>query len=202
MPDGNQGRPFSYRPAQPETSTQPFNIPGATNPAGGMARAIAFVRGLSGKAVVLACGVFFLQSVMPEGWRPSDLIGATHGLTEKAEMTVKGDAAADYERKLAEARTGGAVNWQMEAELFRQQQEAIAQSLATREAAAQIADAACLGAPLATLFMGDTREARDIQRTMQAGCAEAARIRAEMTRIQAEAARTGSALMQRTRAAP
>ena len=63
--------------------------------------------------------------------------------------------------------------------------------------AAQIADAACLGAPLATLFMGDTREAREIQRTMQAGCAEAERIRAEMTRIQAEAARQGSALMQR-----
>jgi hypothetical protein len=202
MPDGNQGRPFSYRPAQPETSTQPFNIPGATNPAGGMARAIAFVRGLSGKAVVLALGVFILQGVMPAGSKPSDLIGSLHGLTESAELRAKQETAADYERRLAEAKAGGAINWQMEAELFRQQQEAIAQSLATREAAAQIADAACLGAPLVTLIMGDTREAREIKATMQAGCAEAARIRAEMTRIQAEAARTGSALMQRTRAAP
>jgi hypothetical protein len=65
--------------------------------------------------------------------------------------------------------------------------------------AAQIADAACLGAPLATLFMGDTREAREIKSAMLAGCAEAERIRAKMTRIQAETARAGSALMPRNR---
>jgi hypothetical protein len=45
--------------------------------------------------------------------------------------------------------------------------------------------------------MGDTPQARDIQRTMQAACAEAARIRAEITAIQAKAARDGSAIMQR-----
>src|SRR3954470_20854668 len=109
MPDGNQG-PFSYRPPHSETSTQPFNIPGATNPAGGMARAIAFVRGLSGKAVVLALGVFILQGVMPAGSKPSDLIGSLHGLTESAELSAKKDTAADYEYGIAEARTRGAVN--------------------------------------------------------------------------------------------
>jgi hypothetical protein len=87
----------------------------------------------------------------------------------------------------------------MEAEAFRQQQEVIAKSLSTRQAAAEIADAACLGAPLVTMFMGNTRDAREIQAVMQAGCAEAARIRAEMTQIQAKAARDGSALMQRYR---
>ena len=84
----------------------------------------------------------------------------------------------------------------MEAEALPPAAGAIAESLAARKTATEIADAACLS-PLVTLFMGDTREAREIQATMQAGCAEAARIRAEMTHIQAEAARTGSALMQR-----
>src|SRR2546429_5713884 len=51
MPDGNQGH-FTYRPPQSETSPQAFNFPGATNPAGGVQRALAFLRGLSGKAVV------------------------------------------------------------------------------------------------------------------------------------------------------
>jgi hypothetical protein len=200
MPDGNQGR-FSYTPPNPQTSTSPqaFNIPGATNPNGGMARAIAFVRGLSGKAVVLAVVVFGLQAVMPPGSKPSDLIGSLHGLTESAEIKAKQEAQAEYEKKLAEAKTAPPINWQMEAEVARQQQEAIAKSLETQEMAAQIADAACLGSPLVTLFMGNTRDARDLQNTLQGACAEAARIRANMTRIQAEAARAGSALMQRNR---
>src|SRR5262249_36570611 len=80
---------------------------------------------------------------------------------------------------------------------FRQQQAKIAQSLETMAVAIQVADAACLGAPLVTLFMGNTREAREIQATMKAACGEAERLRAEMTRIQTEAAQQGSALMQR-----
>lgn len=199
MPDGNQG---PFKPSHPQTSTspQPFDIPGATNPAGGVARAIAFVRGLSGKALVLGVVVVGFQAVMPAGSKPSDLIGSFHGATESAELKAKQETATEYERRMADAKAAPPANWQMESEAFRQQQEAIAKSLETQETAAQIADAACLGAPLATLFMGDTAQARDIQSTMQAACAEAARIRANITRIQAEAARTGSALMQRYRA--
>jgi hypothetical protein len=146
-----------------------------------VARAIAFARGLSGKAVVLAVAVFAFQAAMPEGRRPSDLIGSFHGNTESAEIKAKQEASAEFERRMADAKAAPPANWQMEAEAFRQQQEVTARSLETMATAAQIADAACLGAPLATLFMGDTRQAREIQATMQAGCAEAARIRAEMT---------------------
>jgi hypothetical protein len=185
------------------TSFPPASVldhPGVSKPAGGVARAIAFARGMSGKAVLLAGGVFILQAFMPHGSKPSDLIGSFHGATESAEITAKQPATVEYERKLADAKTAPTVNWQMEAEVFRQQQEAIAKSLETRQAAAQIADAACLGAPLVTMFMGDTRQAREIQATMQAACAEAARIRAEITQIQAKAAQQGSAIMQRYRA--
>jgi hypothetical protein len=75
MPDGHQGdrRPFTPSPSQPQTGASPqaFNIPGATNPAGGVARAIGFVRSLSGKAVVLAVVVFGFQALMPAGSKPS-----------------------------------------------------------------------------------------------------------------------------------
>jgi hypothetical protein len=88
MQDGQQDRRFT--PSNPQTiSPQPFNIPGAdARPAGGVARAIAFARGLSSKAVMLAISVFVLQAVMPEGRRPSDLIGSFHGSTETAEIRV------------------------------------------------------------------------------------------------------------------
>jgi hypothetical protein len=196
MPDGNQGA-FASRPAAP--FPQAFNIPGATNPAGGLNRFIALAMTLTVSSVGLAVIVLLLQAYMPAGSKPSDLIGSLHGGIENTEMTVKRDTATEYERQMTIARTAPTINLQMEAEVSRQQQEAIARSLATREAAAQIADAACLGAPLATMLMGDTREARELKATMQAGCAEAARIRAEITQIQAEAARNGSALMQRYR---
>ena len=202
MPDTHQqqGPRTSFNSGFPPAPV--LDHPGVTKPNGGVARAIAFARGMSGKALLLAGGVFVLQAVMPQGSKPSDLIGSFHGSTETAEIKAKQEAQAEYERKLADARTAPPVNWQMEAEVARQQQEAIAKSLETQETAAQIADAACLGAPLATLFMGDTAQARDIERTMQAACAEAARIRANITRIQAEAARSGSALMQRNRISP
>jgi hypothetical protein len=109
MPDGSQG-PFTHRPQQTDTSPQAFNIPGVTKPAGGMARAIAFARGLSGKAVVLALGVFVLQAAMPEGRRPSDAIGSLHGLIDSAEMKAKQPAATDYERGLADAKTAPVIN--------------------------------------------------------------------------------------------
>jgi hypothetical protein len=196
--DGHQQ---ARRPDSP-TAFQPASVldhPAMTKPAGGVARAIAFARGMSGKAVALTFGVFVLQAAMPAGSKPSDLIGSFHGNTESAELTAKQPVATDYERNMTDAKTGPVTKWQMEAEAFRQQQEAIAKSLETLQAAAQIADAACLAAPLVPLFMGNTREAREIHAAMQAACAEAERIRAEMTQIQVKAAREGSALMQRYR---
>jgi hypothetical protein len=187
------------------TTFQPASIldhPGVTKPAGGVARAMAFVKGMSRKAFILMGVVGFLQFVMPEGWKPSDIIGGFHGNTEKAELLAKQEVAAEYERTLTDAKAKAATQWQMEAEAFRQQQEAMARSLGTLETAVQIADAACLSAPLATLFMGNTRDARELQTMLQGACAEAARIRAKMTSIQAETARLGSALMQRSIPAP
>ena len=94
-----------FHPFQPASG---LDHPGVTKPSGGVARAIAFVRGMSGKAVVLAVGVFVLQAVMPEGRRPSDLIGSFHGATESAEIKAKQKAAAEYERTHGRRESGPA----------------------------------------------------------------------------------------------
>src|SRR5437763_1268007 len=99
MPDGNQG-PFTYRGPQSETSSQAFNIPGATKPAGGVDRAIAMARTLTLSSIGLAFGVFILQAVMPAGSKPSDLIGSFHGQTVSAELKAQQETATEYERRM------------------------------------------------------------------------------------------------------
>src|SRR5689334_5048878 len=104
MPDGDF-RPHSQQ-QQPFHNTHGpvFDHPGVNKPAGGVARAIAFARGLSGKAVVLAVVVFGLQAFMPPGSKPSDLIGSFHGSTEKAEIEAKKTATVRYEQDMTTAR--------------------------------------------------------------------------------------------------
>lgn len=197
MPDGSQQNPRTSF----NTTFQPASVldhPGVTKPNGGVARAIAFARGMSGKAVVLALGVFALQAVMPPGSKPSDLIGSFHGSTETAEIRAKQQAAAEYERRLADAKAAPPADWQMEGEAFRQQQQRVANSLATQETAANLADAACFSAPFITALFGDTKDTRDLRDGMKQGCAAANAIRQNMVQEQAKAAREGSALVPRS----
>jgi hypothetical protein len=194
MPDGEfRPRP----PQQTDTSPQPFfSFPGAAQPSA-LSRALALGKKLTFGGLALGGILYFGDATLPEHLKPSNLLGGFHGRVETADIKAKRDTSIRYEGEKADAQAAAQAKWQMEMEIFRQQQAKIAQSLETMATAAQIADAACLGAPLATLFMGDTQQARNIERTMQAACAEAARIRAEMIRIQTEAAQQGSALMQR-----
>ena len=173
--DGHQQhRPGPLQPASG------LDHPGVTKPAGGVARAIAFARGMSGKAVVLALACFVLQAAMPEGRKPSDLIGSFHGDTESAEMKAKQEAATEYERKHGRRESGPARQLADGGRSFRQQQEAIAKSLETQETAAQIADAACLGVRLRHTAIRGHDDARELARHDAGGCAEAARIRADI----------------------
>jgi hypothetical protein len=199
MPDGHQDRSFNYTPPNPQNiSAQPFNIPGATKPAGGVNRAINFVRGLSGKAVVFGVVVFGLQAVMPQGSKPSDLIGSFHGATESAELKAKQETAAEYERKLADAKAAPPANWQMEQALNQTQLQAQLKALETQEQAAQVADLACMGSGFVTGIFGDTRDARAWRDLMKQGCHEADRIRAQINEILARTARQGSGVVQRS----
>jgi hypothetical protein len=197
MPDGNQG-PFTYRPPQTDTSPQPFfNSPGAGQQPSALSRALALGKKLTLGGLALGGILYFGDATLPEHLKPSNLLGGFHGRVETAEIKAKQETTIQFEREKADAQAAAQIKWQMEMEVFRQQQQVMAQSLEAMATAAQIADAACLGSPLVTMFMGNTRDARDLQNTLQAGCAEAKRIRAEMIRIQTEAAQQGSALMQR-----
>jgi hypothetical protein len=194
MPDGE----FRPRPPQQgEASPQPFfNIPGTAQPPA-LSRAIALAKKLTFGGLVLGGILYFGDATLPDHLKPSTLLGGFHGRVETAEINAKQEKAIQFEREKADAQARAQAEWQMEVEAFRQQQAVTAQSLETMATAAQIADAACIGSPLVTMFMGNTRDARDLQATLQGACAEAARIRREMTRIQVEAAQQGSALMQR-----
>jgi hypothetical protein len=196
--DGQQTR-FDYSPPNPQNiSAQPFfNFPGAAQQPSAISRALALGKKLTFGGLALGGILYFGDTILPEHLKPSNLLGDFHGRVETAEIKQKQETTIQYEREKADAQAAAQAKWQMEVEAFRQQQQVTAQSLETMATAAQIADAACLGSPLVALFMGNTRDARDLQNTLKAACPEAARIRAEMTRIQAKAAQEGSALMQR-----
>jgi hypothetical protein len=195
MPDGE----FRTRPPQQgETSPQPFfNIPGAAQQPPAIARAIALAKKLTFGGLVLGGILYFGDATLPDYLKPSTLLGGFHGRVETADIKAKQETAIQFERQKADAQAAAQAKWQMEMEIFRQQQAKMAESLDAIVAAIQIADAACMSAPLVTLLMGDTREAREIQAIAKAGCGEAARLRGEMTRIQTAAAQQGSAIMQR-----
>lgn len=197
MPDGTP----NFRPQGHQHFSQPppgAHMPGATRPAGGLDRFIGLVKTFTVSSIGLAVIVFGFQAVMPEGRRPSDLIGSFHGSTESAELKVKQETAAAYERAVTDARTAPAVNWQMEQQVNQTQMQAVANSLGTQETAASIADFACFAAAFVTPIFGDTRDARDAAAAMQSACGEGDRIRQNMTQTIARTARQGSGLVPRS----
>lgn len=200
MPDGHQGdRPPFSSPFQSSFQSPPvLNHPGVTKPNGGVARAIALARGLSGKAAVLVVIVFGLQAVMPAGSKPSDLIGSFHGKTETAEILAKQKATVKYERDVANARAMPPAEWQMEQMTAQAQLQERAKSLETQEGMANLADAACLGSGLVTAIFGDTQGARDLRDAMRQGCKAGDAIRKNINNSLAASARQGSGVMQRT----
>lgn len=163
----------------------------------GVARAIAFARGLSGKAFVLALVVLGLQALMPDGRRPSDLIGGFHGATESAEIKAKQAATVEYERQLATARAVPPANAQIETVVSQTQQQAVAGSLEMQSTAANLADAACMGSAFITSLFGDTKDMRDLRDGLKGACGAGDAIRSNITGTLARTAREGSGVVDR-----
>ena len=162
---------------------------------GGVARALAFARGLSGKTVALTAIVVIAQGAMPQGSKPSDIIGAFHGRTESAEMAAKQPQAVAYEQQMAAARAIPPANAQIEANVAQTQQQVVAGSLGTQQTLASLSDLACIvGLGLSQVDDPDTRDAG---RSLSAGCAMGDAIRRNMTDELARAGRDGSAVIQR-----
>jgi hypothetical protein len=162
---------------------------------GGVARALAFAKGLSGKTVALTVIVIAAQGFLPEGRRPSDIIGSFHGNTEKAEMAAKQDKAVEYEQQMAAARAVPPANAQIETQTAQTQLQAVAGSLETQQTLAGLSDLACIGGLL--LSQADDPDARDAGKKLAGGCAIGDAIRQNMTETVARTARGGSAVIQR-----
>jgi hypothetical protein len=158
-------------------------------------KAIAFVRSLSGSAILLAGGVFVLQATMGDGHRPSDVIGGFHGNTNTAQLDAERNAQTRTAESVANAQAKAQAQWAMEVETARQQQQAILESLRAKQDAANWADYICMSGPVSTAFFG--RDAAAYAQVAHDACGEAARLRHEITEAQAEASRIGSAIMQR-----
>lgn len=181
---GHSPPPSGLPPAMPQGPT-------------GVARALAFARGLSGKAFILALVVLGLQALMGEGRRPSDLIGGFHGATESAELKAKQAASVEYERQMATARSVPPANAQIETVVSQTQQQAIAGSLETQGTVANLADAACLASGLITSLFGDTNDTRNVRDGLKSACGASDAIRANMTQTLARTAREGSGVVNR-----
>jgi hypothetical protein len=163
MPDGSQG-PFNYAPPNPQNiSAQPFfNFPGAAQQPSAISRALALGKKLTFGGLALGGILYFGDATLPEHLRPSTLLGAFHGRVETSEIKAKQETAIQFERERADAQARAQAEWQMEVEAFRQQQAVTAQSLQTMATAAQIADAACLGSPLVTMFRPEVTKRLDL----------------------------------------
>jgi hypothetical protein len=158
-------------------------------------RAINFVRSMTLQGVGLAVVVFALQAALPMGWRPSDFLGGTEGATATARLNAERTAQTQTALAVADAQARAAAQWAIEQETARQQQEAIMRSLAMKQEAANLADLACMSGGVATAFFG--RDAAQYAQVASTACDKATQLRGEIVAAQAEAARIGSALMQR-----
>ena len=158
-------------------------------------RAINFVRSMTLQGVGLAVVVFALQGALNPGWRPSDWLGGTEGATTTAKLNAEREAQTKTTMAMANAQAAAAAQWAIEQETARQQQEAIMRSLAMKQEAANLADVACMSGGVATAIFG--RDAAQYAQVASTACDKAAQLRGEIVAAQAEAARIGSALMQR-----
>lgn len=129
----------------------------------GAARALAFARALSGRAVILAVAVMGFQAAMPKGSKPSDLIGSFHGATEQAELDTKRPAQVETGRDMATAQALGPV---------------IADSYGVQNELIKGSDALCTAGVLAEKFLGRDQYSDALKQA----CGQGDRMREEMKR--------------------
>lgn len=162
---------------------------------GGIARTLGLLRTLVPQVIVLAAGVVVLEAALPPAVKPSTLLGSFHGSLDTAEINAKQDAAVKFEEGMTGARTAPPANWQMEAQVAAQQQQAVAEALQAQAGMANLADLACLGS---LLFGPDAFDSPEISSGLKQGCGMGDRIRTNMADTLAKTARDNSALVKRS----
>jgi hypothetical protein len=192
MPVPNQPqKPFSNASFSNPISAQPAQ-PNA------LARALGAARMLYGAAPAFIVAAVIAQIILPPHLKPAYLIGDFGGSTERAEIEAKQAAAVEFAMLQAAAAANAQANAQMETEVSRKEQEIIAESLAAQSTGAVIADFSCfLGSLIPRDTYGDLQTAGQV---MRGGCGFGDKLRNNIVQTQAEAARQGSAILQRDHA--
>lgn len=160
-----------------------------------VARTLALMPRLGGMSILAVLAVCVLQAIMPPGAKPSAVLGGFHGETTAAQLNAERDAQVNTAARMADAQARAQAQWAMEVETARQQQAAILQSLQGKQDMATMADYVCMSGSVAGALWG--RDAAGYTQAAQAACGQARQLRAEIVAAQAEAARLGSAIMQR-----
>jgi hypothetical protein len=150
---------------------------------------------LYGAAPAFIVAAVIAQIILPPHLKPAYLIGDFGGSTERAEIEAKQAAAVEFAMLQAAAAANAQANAQMETEVSRKEQEIIAESLAAQSTGAVIADFSCfLGSLIPRDTYGDLQTAGQV---MRGGCGFGDKLRNNIVQAQAEAARQGSAILQR-----
>ena len=166
----------------------------------GLQRLSPWLRVATTGGVLIAVGVYLAQVLLPTPLTPATVTGTAGGQTENAEMLAKAETKAYYEGRLAEATNQPQARAQIEIEAARQQQQLRTDSLATQAGLANLADLFCIGGQaIAALGRDQTGDEahKNAQAVAHATCGAGDAIRNNMTQQQADAARTGGALMNR-----
>jgi len=164
---------------------------------GGIARSLGYLRALVPQAIVLAACVIVAEAALPPAAKPSTLLGSFHGSLDTAEINAKQGAVVQFEEDMTSARTAPPANWQMEAQVAAQQQQAVAEALQAQAGMANLADLACVtGGILGALNLGG--EWNQAGEKMTGACGVGDQFRKSMADTLATTARDNSALVKRS----
>lgn len=174
---------------------QPPTPPAIHNPV--LTRTLTLMRGFTGIAGAVSIGVLVAEATLPMPYKPSVLIGSFHGRLEAADAAAKIGPVTALTRKNAEAASQPPAIATMETEGFRQQQQILADSLATQSIIANTGDAACAAA---RLISPNDRDWGWLGALLSQGCGVGDQVRGNMMSTLRRGGQDNSVLIQRPRA--
>lgn len=187
---GTTGALGNYHPSNPA------QLAGQPPQPGAIARALAAARMLSGASTLVVMLGIGAELIFPPPYKPSHLIGAFGGNVEKSEIETKQAAAVEYAARQAAAAADAQARAAIETEAARKQQEVIADTFGFQGFMAQVFDLGCM---VGSVIPPDARDpdTKNTGETLRSACGAGDKIRSDIVRQQARAAREGSAIMQR-----
>lgn len=173
----------------------PSTPPAISSPT--LSRVIGLGRGFTGLAGIVSLTVLAAEATLPASYKPSTIIGSFHGRVEAADAAAKVGPVTALTRKNAEAASQPPAFAGMEAEAFRQQQQVLADALASQRAIANTADAACVGGQL---IPRDSKDWGWLGDMLSLGCGVGDQVRQDMMTTLKRGGQDNSVLLQRPRA--